>query len=255
MEQNLYPYAPHDFMINYMIRHPEVALAEDKYSNTKRMKKPVRFCIEDISEKNYFVDNPTYIIGASNNKLYQVRVSPDPLQGIQKEDITHKHHYKWKNQDGDDAILKKVAQDYENSLEYDLDRIMRNLKSSGLQRHLLPITSPQIELGEDKTTFTGRNSNSHTYEMCIIDFEIVIKEQDIEIILTPQEEEIKKSIIITRSPQKIDQSAKRSLEYTRKYNNDQDYEEISQWIIENMQQLEVLSRQAYDKYFDDYYGY
>lgn len=239
-----YHYAPHDFMISYMIRHPEVTIIEDKYSSAKRMKTPVRFRIEDYSASNYFVDNPTYIIGASNNKLYQVTVYSDPAQGIQKKDITNKHNYKWHNHDGDDLSVVKASNDYENSLEYSLDRIMYNLKSSGLQRHLLPTTDTAIKIAENKVIFTGRNSNSHTREMDIIDFEIVLDEESITVVLLPHEDQTNGKIIIDDYDQEVDQNNKKFLKHIKDDDSEKDYEDIAKWIIENMQKIERMSRRS-----------
>lgn len=226
MSSNIYSYQPHDFILNYMIRHPEVILAEDKYSNKKRAKNPVRLRIEDKSEPNYFVDHLTYIIGTSNNELIRVSVNENTSSIIEKEGITNRHSYKWTTQPGDDQVIKDMVSVYESSPEYVLDRIMYFLKSSGLHRSLLPVIGAKVEINDKETIFTALNAHVYSSEDCIVDYKIVINDN---------------SILVTLQPHVSDKDSQRVLEYDRDNDVDQNFQDIVKWIVTNMNELEQES--------------
>lgn len=164
-----YAYEPHRFAINYLVRHPEIDTIQDKYSNTKRMKNPITYKAIARTNPTLFSDFAQIILATSTNDFLRVEYVPLTRNIIEITNInlTHAGIYgpdtKWKHYAPDSEEIKATAEKYENSFEYDIDRIMYLAKCAGYTRIVFPDEGSTIAIFEDKLVYKSATEYDEDY--------------------------------------------------------------------------------------------
>lgn len=165
-----YAYEPHRFAINYLVRHPEIDSIQDKYSNTKRMKNPVIYKVIARTTRTLFSDSPQIILATNTNDFFRVEYVRDTRNIVEITNINSLHariygtdikwwqHYAPKPEE-----IEATTKKYENSFEYDIDRIMYLAKCAGYTRTVFPDEGSTITLFEDKIVYESATKYDEDY--------------------------------------------------------------------------------------------
>ena len=164
-----YAYEPHRFAINYLVRHPEIDTIQDKYSNTKRMKNPITYKAIARTNPTLFSDFAQIILATSTNDFLRVEYVPLTRNIIEITNInlTHAGIYgadtKWQCYAPKPEETEATAEKYENSLEYDIDRIMYLAKCAGYTRIAFPDNGSTITIFDDTLVYKSATEYDEDY--------------------------------------------------------------------------------------------
>lgn len=164
-----YAYEPHRFAINYLVRHPEIDTIQDKYSNTKRMKNPITYKVIARTNPTLFSDFAQIILATSTNDFLRVEYVPLTRNIIEITNInlTHAGIYgadtKWQCYAPKPEETEATAEKYENSLEYDIDRIMYLAKCAGYTRIAFPDNGSTITIFDDTLVYKSATEYDEDY--------------------------------------------------------------------------------------------
>lgn len=184
MLSQTYAYEPHRFAINYLVRHPEINTIQDKYNNIRRMKNPVTYKVIARTNPTLFSDFAQIILATNTNDFLRVEYVPLTRNIIEINNInlTHAGIYgpdtKWKHYAPKPGEIEATAEKYENSFEYDIDRIMYLAECTGYTRTAFPDSGSTITVFEDKLVYESATKYDADYTQnwvsITIDSDIII---------------------------------------------------------------------------------
>lgn len=133
------------------------------------MKNPVTYKVIDRTNPTLFSDFAQIILVTSTNDFLRVEYVRDTRNIVEITNINSLHaeiyepDTKWKHYAPESGEIEATAEKYENSFEYDIDRIMYLAKCAGYTRTAFPDNGSTITIFEDKLVYESATEYAEDY--------------------------------------------------------------------------------------------